>query len=142
MITPNTTLTLARRFGLAALAGSLITGLTGCGVGNSDDRFEYTSTAFSPKTISVIDVRTDETIWTYEVPVGSELRVNFSQDRFQYGDNKPTATMRFVEYPSGERGEIGVPARGDRRIDMELRDGPEEAPVPTADPVVPEADGD
>ena len=140
MNTSDKTRTRAHRFGLGALACSLLVGLTGCGIGNSDDRFTYESTAYSPKTITVIDIRTDETVWSYEVPVGSELRVNFSRDRILYGDNKPTATMTYVEYPSGERGEIDVPAQADRRIDMDLRDGPEEVPAMDDDPIVPDAD--
>lgn len=129
------------RLAPAVLALGLAAGISGC-TGNSDDRFEYVSTAYSPKTLSVVDVRTDETIWTYEVPVGSELRLNFSPDRTEYGAIEPSASMRYKVFPAGEQGEIPVPAKANRRLDLELRDGPEEAPAPRVEPVVPAADDD
>ena len=66
---------------LGILAASFA--LLGCrsegGIGYSADSYTYVSRTWEPKTISVIDTRTGETIWTLELPVsvsaGEESRI-------------------------------------------------------------------
>ncbi|MEM9064368.1 MAG: hypothetical protein AAGB51_02640 [Planctomycetota bacterium] len=124
----------------AALLGGVIAGgLSGCQ--SSDDRYRFQSSPHVPKSVTVVDTSTEEVVWAYDIPVGSELRVNFGEDKYEYGALTPNAKMRYVLYPSGERGEIAVPPRGSRRLDMTVRPGPEEFPAPEIDPVVPPAPG-
>ena len=58
-----------------ALALLFVT-LTGC-VSYSEDRTVYHSTYIAPKTVFVIDVVTDEAVWTYDVPPGHTLTAEF-----------------------------------------------------------------
>ncbi|MCA9280921.1 MAG: hypothetical protein H6812_05830 [Phycisphaeraceae bacterium] len=64
---------------LGILAASFA--LPGCrsegGIGYSADSYTYVSRTWEPKTISVIDTRTGETIWTLELPVGKQLNLKF-----------------------------------------------------------------
>src|SRR5262245_40626309 len=65
--------------GLAAFA---LLGAAGCankpgGPGYSDDTFTYYSLPHEPVTLSLMDTRTGQTVWTHEVPVGRELTVSF-----------------------------------------------------------------
>ncbi|MFI4861162.1 MAG: hypothetical protein ACIAXF_10815 [Phycisphaerales bacterium JB063] len=61
------------------LLAVLFVGSTGC-ASYSEDRATYHSTYMSPKTVSVIDVLTDETVWSYDVPPGHVLMVEFDVD--------------------------------------------------------------
>ena len=44
---------------------------------SSNSTFTYYSTTESPKTISIIDVRTEESFFTMELPVGKQLTFKF-----------------------------------------------------------------
>ncbi|MCA9310215.1 MAG: hypothetical protein KDA21_03360 [Phycisphaerales bacterium] len=48
---------------------------TGCAASN--DRHVYQSTAWYPQTITLMDTRTGESIWSVDVPVGKQLIVGF-----------------------------------------------------------------
>ena len=119
--------------------------LPGCGVayrpyfdeggsGASIDEFTYVSEAHAPKTITVVDTRTGETVFSMDVPVGQQLVMNFedhSKDKGEY----MSGTMRWKVMPAGQRGSIlsnrtMVPPPNSRRIDMALREGPEVATPP------------
>ena len=45
----------------------------------SADRFTYESSSWYPKTVSLIDTRTGQTVWTVDIPVGEQLVVGFSR---------------------------------------------------------------
>ena len=64
---------LAIRAATSALLGCRCEG----GIGYSGDSYTYVSRTWEPKTISVIDTRTGETIWTLELPVGKQLNLKF-----------------------------------------------------------------
>lgn len=80
----STRFVLGSRIGLFALAALGPIGFTtGChtegGPMWSADRYTYVSRTWEPKTVSVIDTRTGESIWSVDIPVGQKLSVGFSK---------------------------------------------------------------
>ncbi len=127
---------------LAALAAVTVIG--GCAVPGSweggsrvsDDKHVYVSRPYEPKTISVVNTATGETIWTVEIPVGEQLIVRFYDNK--HDDPIMSANMRWeiTEETTDFRrmtNLMTVPGRDFRRIDMELRDTPEFPPAADAD---------
>lgn len=127
-----------------ALAGSAVL-LGGC-FGNSNDRYPYVSQTFSPKTFVLVDTRTGEELWRYDLGVGNSMKISFfSGDK----DNIIMPDEMRWEVKSGQsgniitKGEIPCPPEGVRRIDWFERDkpeyprpeAPEGAPKPLPDPV-------
>lgn len=130
-------LSLIARMGL--LSVPLIAGLAGCaGEGGSywsDDRYVFASRSWQPKTVTLIDTRTGESLWSVDVPVGKELHVGFSQGT---GPNeyKPDEVV-WEMWEDGRRfgskdNRMPCPGRDVRRLDMTLRSRPEMpgTPVP------------
>lgn len=119
---------------MTLLAGSALTGCFSYNArgpwysGNAPLTFE--STAFKPKTLSLIDTRTGETIWSVDVPVGKELVVKFRE-----GVNEGELMADLMEWgildSGARRGElessIPAPPRDYRRLDMTIRAHPESA---------------
>ncbi|MBL8759920.1 MAG: hypothetical protein JNL50_01325 [Phycisphaerae bacterium] len=127
-----------------ALAAALLS-LAGCatytpgGSGFSNDAYTYHSLPHEPKTITIVDTRTGERFWMYEIPAGRQLVVRFYED--QYRDNAYTpAAMRWQEMPLGQKygtlsNVMAVPDAGCRRVDLDVRPGPE-MPTTTADTTI------
>lgn len=123
------------RLTIAAIA--LATGLSLCGCtvgynphgqGRSNDTFTYISTSHEPKTITLIDTRTSEKLWTCEVPVGQQLVVRFLDD--ERSESRGWDTMKWRLMPAWTAwgtldNSMSVPPNTARRIDMTLRRGPE-----------------
>lgn len=111
------------------------------GSGASIDEFTYVSETFSPKSVSVVDTRTEEVIFAMDIPVGQQLVVNFddktiNQDRYLSG------TMRWALMRAGNRygslsNRVAVPPPGARRIDLFLREGPEVSAPPQVEVMTP-----
>ncbi|MCC6676125.1 MAG: hypothetical protein IT436_03175 [Phycisphaerales bacterium] len=98
----------------------------------SEDTFTYWSTPHMPQTVTLVDTRTNEKMWTYEIPVGKELVMKF------YKDTSPgehlSDTMRWevmdVEKTSGPLDNVlPVPDQFSRRVDVEVRPTPEQPPA-------------
>jgi hypothetical protein len=102
----------------------------------SANTFTYISTAETPKTITLIDTRSDEPIWSVEIPVGHQLTMSFREGK---GDD-PVYLPDLMEYRiAPERfyfgrldNQISVPDEHSRRVVMTLRPSPE-YPPPVAD---------
>ena len=121
------------RTALACVAAMI--GLTGCsiykpgGTGWSDDTFTYFGLPHQPVTVTLIDTRTGQTLWTYEVPVGRQLTLRFDEDYAP--DNKMTpALLSWQEMKQGTRygaleNTMLVPDKYSRRLDPTYRDEPE-----------------
>lgn len=100
------------------------------GHGYSDDRYTYWSEPWAPKTISLIDTRTDETIWSVDVPVGKQLVVRFREGKGE-GEHMPD----LMQWGLMERGamfggldnQMPAPDRFTRKLEMSLRPRPESA---------------
>ena len=131
---------LAAAIGTSALAAIATT--TGClaykpyyhesGSGAAIDQYTYVSRPWEPKTITLIDVRTNEPVWTVDVPVGKQLTMRFYEDKNP--DNAITPdNMRWQIQDEGTKfGHMAnttlVPPAEVRRIDVELRAVPEAPP--------------
>lgn len=105
------------------------------GTGFSADRFTYESTTWSPKTVELIDTRTDQTMWSVDVPVGKKLTIDFS-DVPNPADPAYPDSMRWVVQPInrnswGGAQSMAVPNRHGRLVQMTLRSAPE-MPAQTA----------
>lgn len=120
-----------------ALAAAALVTLTGCysigGVPASRDKFEYESTSLQPATVTIVDTRSGESVWSMDVPVGQKLAIRFYDDR-EPDDASPTRTamMRWQVVEIGEgagslNNEYAVPIASARKIHYELREGPEYA---------------
>ena len=96
---------------------------------SSNSTFTYYSTTESPKTISIIDVRTEESFFTMELPVGKQLTFKFLDGG---GDNSiyTPDRMQWEIYKMGTKSgrltnQLTVPPAGARRIQIALRPTPE-----------------
>lgn len=102
----------------------------------SDDRFTYVSNSWQPWTVSVIDTRTGETLWSVDVPVGQQLVIAFIKGT---GPNERLPDM--MQWGLMEAGRssgslpnlIPVPGRTARRTEPTLRPVPE-MPNPDINP--------
>ena len=96
---------------------------------SSNSTFTYYSTTDSPKTISIIDVRTEESFFAIALPVGRQLTFKFLHGG---GSDKITAPDRMLweVYPLGTKtgrltNQMTVPPASARRIQIALRPTPE-----------------
>ena len=111
------------------------------GSGASIDEFTYVSTAHAPKTISIVDTRTDEIVFALDIPVGQQLVVNFD-DKSANRDKYMSGTMRWGVMKAGnrfgnKRNRLDVPPARSRRIDMVIREGPEVSTPPVVETMMP-----
>jgi hypothetical protein len=118
---------------LALVGTALFSGLTACsyapgGMGYSNGPETYVSDPYSPKTITIKDTRNGQVVWTYEVPVGRQLVMQFFPGEDQT-KNFPDL-LRWQEMPAGMgSGELSnsmpVPPQAMCFIDVSLRSTPE-----------------
>ena len=104
------------------------------GSGIALDEYTYVSRPHTPKTVSVVDTRTEQVIFTMDVPVGQQLVMDFDDPDSREGEYL-SGEMRWALMPAGYtnaqlRNRVNVPPPESRRIDMELREGPELATLP------------
>ncbi len=128
-----------RGVGLAAVLSAGLA-VPGCwiegGRGYSGDSFTYISTEHQPKTVSVIDTRTGQTVWSYEVPVGRELVMEFYEgESARAADYLNPDILRWDDFEAGQLfgapgKRVSVPPATARRIDVALRPAPESAAAP------------
>ena len=94
----------------------------------------YYSYELQPKTVRVVDLRTNEVIFSMDIPPGKQLSLDFVTGD---GDD-PVYTPDLMRYEVFDMGtSIGklhntmtVPAAANRRIDVTLRQGPEYVTMP------------
>lgn len=138
-------------FGRASIALALATSiasLTGCNVYRpggsmrSNDTFTFISNEFYPVTVTLYDVRTNEPIWTADVPVSKQLTFRFHEAQYPDNPANPDAMRwQFFDRPTtgGELSSVmAVPDKYSRRFDVTIRKTPEYAPggEPVAGPVM------
>jgi hypothetical protein len=126
-----------RLLALAAAAGlsALLLGNAGCYVPGyfpggslaSRDLYTYQSHPDYPQTITLVDTRTGEIIWTSEVPVGQQLVMRFYDESVK---DKPSPenpalmrwdTMRIGKHFGELQNVMPVPGADSRRVDVTLR---------------------
>jgi hypothetical protein len=121
--------------GLSLLGGCLVPmpGQWEGGSLYSQDKHVYISRAHTPTTVSVVDTRSQETIWTQDVPVGQQLVVRFfarrtkdnaaNPDEMRWGLCRAGGTARF---PDENR--LAVPGASARQLKVDYRTAPEYPP--------------
>lgn len=125
-------------FGRAALATALcLPLLSGCniyrqgGSMRSNDTFTFVSNEYYPVTVTLVDVRTNEPIWTADVPVSKQLTFRFHEAQYPDNPANPDAMRwQFFDRPTraGELHSVmAVPDRFSRRMDVSIRKTPEYA---------------
>lgn len=115
---------------LVCLSASALVG--GCnspgGQGFSSDRFVYQSDEWQPWTVSLIDTRTGENVWSVDVPVGKQLVMGF---RKGVGPNEFKPDMMYWGITENGRSVsrqsnlLPVPGSMSRRLEPVLRPTPE-----------------
>lgn len=98
----------------------------------SFDMQTYISTTYSPKTVRLVDTRTLEEIWSVDVPVDRKLVVKFYKNRSKDNHENPDI-MRWEVFDATDMmtlldNQMPVPSAHARRLEWELRTGPEYAP--------------
>ena len=125
---------LIRVWGISVLA-MLVLALSGCmspggglfaSTAGTASPLTYPSTAESPKTIAIVDIRTGETVFERAVPIGKQLSLQFSATKYQQGDSDRPDTMKYAIQSLGTTfGRLGssvaVPPAWARRIDLFFR---------------------
>jgi hypothetical protein len=128
--------------------------LGGCGYmadGNplsSREEFNYRSTSTMPQTVVLRDLRTDEVLYTWEVPVNKKLYVRFLTNKAQPMTESNPDQCEWLIYsidrwnpPLENRLRFNVPPNNSRRLDLYERPSPElpgdmkpsDVPQPPAD---------
>lgn len=98
--------------------------------GWSPDSYTYESFSYAPQTVTVKDVRTGETLWTYDIPVGMQLSFKFHPGARKDIDPNFPDLMKWDVWEVGTRfgqprNELAVPGARDRMVDVSIRKGPE-----------------
>lgn len=99
----------------------------------SYDSFTFASTTWQPKTVTLFDTRTGESLWSVDIPVGKQLRVAFREGAGP-NEQKPDEMVWEIRWEGrifGARdNKVPVPPSSARRMEMTLRSAPE---MPRAD---------
>ncbi|MGH7244217.1 MAG: hypothetical protein ACREJD_12455 [Phycisphaerales bacterium] len=125
-------------FGRAAFATTLaLATLSGCniyrpgGSMRSNDTFTFISNEYYPVTVTIVDVRTNEPIWTADVPVSKQLTFRFHEAQYPENPANPDAMRwQFFDRPTraGELNSVmACPDKFSRRMDVTIRKVPEYA---------------
>ena len=101
----------------------------------SADRSAYKSTPFSPKSVTVVDATTFEAIWTYDIPVGHTLVVDYEPSKqtksptkmnwtLYKGDDQDLAQNYPDAFTKEASGSVKLPG-GPVKTDVVMRASPE-----------------
>lgn len=106
----------------------------------SDDAHTWYSTPQQPTTVSVMDTRTGQALWTYEVPVNRQLSIQFFKNVAPDNLNTPDE-MRWDDLAIGTvfaslQNTLPVPNDQGRRIEWVVRARPEFPKDATGSPAV------
>ncbi len=133
------------RFALVSLAVTAF-GLAGCFhapggnmLSTPDSSITYESTEHLQKTVMIVDTRTEETVFTMDIPVGKQLTIQFARDR----GNDPVNTPDLMYYQVWDigtrlgqlRNSVTVPNAASRRIDVRVNQEPAYADAPADMPL-------
>ena len=125
------------RSAAVALAAAATLPLVGCYA--SQDKYPFESRTWSPKTVVLIDTRTEEELWRYEAPVGTTLTLKFAsgdEDNLEFPDEMRWEVKSDIGTEFSDEGEVPAPPEGVRRVDWYLRPAPEypKPDAPRAEP--------
>lgn len=116
----------------------LVLPLWGCQV---HEQYHYKSTVHEPATVTLENHWTGEKLWSYEVPAGRQLNVKFmrgarSAERDGY-DEMSWSVAGWGDDEGGRPSLMRVPPPSQRRLRMDLRQGPESPVYGGTTPVAP-----
>ncbi|MEM7681890.1 MAG: hypothetical protein AAF288_08030 [Planctomycetota bacterium] len=111
---------------LSALGLAAGLGVAGCGV--SKDVYTVQSTWHEPQSVAVIDTRTGDALWAYDVLIGQQVEINLQHsdgdDGFQ-GSSKAAESMDYeisvIDGATVDSGSIEFPEGADPRVDFNIR---------------------
>jgi hypothetical protein len=91
--------------------------------------YTYYSTETAPKTLRLVDLRSNQTVFSMDIPVGKQLTIDFVEGK---GDD-PVYTPDLMRYEVWDIGTttgrltnaMTVPNASSRHIEMSIRQGPE-----------------
>jgi hypothetical protein len=122
--------------GLVALNGC-IPGYYPGGPLASLDLFTYPSTVDYPQNIRLIDLTTNATLWSYDIPVNQQVVIQFFEEHDKKNTTRPDL-MRWEIMDIGSSrardlsNSMPVPRASERRVDVYLRPSPAIAPAEPA----------
>lgn len=114
-------------FGALTLPACVNSGTEGGWLG-SYDNFTYNSTSWQPKTVTLFDTRTGESLWSVDIPVGKSLNVGFKKGSGpnEFKPDEMVWEIRPAPRLFGTRdNRVPVPPSTARRLEMTLRSAPE-----------------
>ena len=121
-----------RVIAFAAGAALLPTALAAChtpgGSKMSLDRATYISRSWTPYTVTLVDTRTEEAVWTMDVPVGEQLSIQFTTGtgpNEYLPDEMSWGVMEAGRWVGRMPSRVPSPPRSARRVDTFLRPAPE-----------------
>ncbi|MEM8781402.1 MAG: hypothetical protein AAGE65_00980 [Planctomycetota bacterium] len=139
---------LTRRFRVFAPAAALTLGAASL-VGCTADRHTFSSTPLAPKGVDVTYIQSGETAWSYDIPAGQKLTLEFTRDGQFSGFKVPRTPATAMEWYisdlgtgddiSGHPGKFGAQDSGSIEltgapIQINLRlldvDTPDDTPAP------------
>jgi len=95
----------------------------------SRDSHTYVSTASKPLTVAVIDTRTDETVWSIDVPLGKQLSMKFHEGKGSDDEFMPDLVTWGLFRPGKQFGNRAqsqpVPPSNARLLDVSVRESAE-----------------
>jgi len=96
---------------------------------HTGDGFTYISTEQRPVTITLIDTRTEETFFKFEIPAGKQLTLNFLEGKGDDPVERPDR-MVYAIFDAGKTtgrltNQLTCPPASSRRIDYTIRATPE-----------------
>jgi len=110
-------------FGAAVLT---LAALSGC---TTHESHRFQSRPHVPQTVSLVDTATGETVWTYEIPVGQELTVEFRRSNSiaeeEGWDEMSWRVGRIGLSRTDPPNTMRVPPASHRRLDLYVRAGTE-----------------
>ena len=119
---------------------------TGGNTGYKGSAHGWPSTVQRPATVTLVDSRTGEEIWTMDVPVGKVLMTKFRTGKGDDPVHRPDLLdYEVVDYgetvPSRYTSSISVPDADSRTWDLSIRPAPEYGPRPPRRAAVEPDDG-
>ncbi|MCB9845612.1 MAG: hypothetical protein H6811_06470 [Phycisphaeraceae bacterium] len=95
----------------------------------SIDSYTYPSGPYQPATVTLVDTRTGEVVWSTDVPVGKQLSMRFAEGKGNDDQFTPDLLRWAIQDGGTETGSLRnsqpVPGPDARRVDYTLRDAPE-----------------
>ncbi len=120
----------------ALLLGALALG--GCNSGH--ESYQFPSSTHMPQTVTLSNTRTGERLWSQEVPAGSQLNLvfvrapgvaeeqNYDEMRWSITPIGRSPGNALSTTPTSRSSMMRVPPPSERRLDVQVREGPEDRP--------------